>query len=112
MSKRQTLVPYTLKLEREMWSQIDRNRLSMVGVLHPQGITKVVSFLGDDEAPLNPTKRLALDGDGNAVFDAAGAVLVALRPLRRGEELLLAAGAPPDARGSPIIDGDRLLLAP
>ena len=69
-------------------------------------------FLGDDEAPLNPTKRLALDGDGNAVFDAAGAVLVALRPLRRGEELLLAAGAPPDARGSPIIDGDRLRLAP
>jgi hypothetical protein len=41
MSKRQTLVPYTLKLEGEMWSQIDRNRLSMVGVLHPQGITKV-----------------------------------------------------------------------
>jgi len=35
------LVPYTLKLERDMWSQIDRNRLSMVGVLHPQGITKV-----------------------------------------------------------------------
>ena len=41
MSQRQNLVPYTLKLEREMWSQIDRNRLSMVGVLHPQGITKV-----------------------------------------------------------------------
>ena len=41
MSKRQTLVPYTLKLEGEMWSLIDRNRLSMVGVLHPQGITKV-----------------------------------------------------------------------
>ena len=41
MSKRQTLVPYTLKLEGEMWSQIDRNRLSMVGVLHPQGITQV-----------------------------------------------------------------------
>ena len=41
MSKRQTLVPYTLKLEGEMWSQIDRNRLSMVGVLHPVGITKV-----------------------------------------------------------------------
>ena len=41
MSKRQTLVPCTLKLEGEMWSQIDRNRLSMVGVLHPQGITKV-----------------------------------------------------------------------
>ena len=41
MSKRQTLEPYTLKLEGEMWSQIDRNRLSMVGVLHPQGITKV-----------------------------------------------------------------------
>ena len=40
MSKRQTLVPYTLKLEGEMWSQIDRNRLSMVGVLHPQGISK------------------------------------------------------------------------
>ena len=34
-------MPYTLKLEGEMWSQIDRNRLSMVGVLHPQGITKV-----------------------------------------------------------------------
>lgn len=41
MSQRQNLVPYTLKLEREMWLQIDRNRLSMVGVLHPQGITKV-----------------------------------------------------------------------
>ena len=35
------LTPYTLKLEQEMWSQIDRNRLSMAGVLHPQGITKV-----------------------------------------------------------------------
>lgn len=34
-------MPYTLKLERDMWSQIDRNRLSMVGILHPQGITKV-----------------------------------------------------------------------
>jgi len=41
MSQRQNLVPYTLKLEQDMWSQIDRNRLSMVGVLHPQGITKV-----------------------------------------------------------------------
>ena len=41
MSQKQNLVPYTLKLEREMWSQIDRNRLCMVGVLHPQGITKV-----------------------------------------------------------------------
>jgi hypothetical protein len=41
MSKRQTLVPYTLKLEETMWTQIDRNRLSMVGALHPQGITKV-----------------------------------------------------------------------
>ena len=41
MSKRQTLVPYTLKLEQDMWTQVDRNRLSMVGVLHPQGITKV-----------------------------------------------------------------------
>ena len=41
MSQRQNLVPYTLKLEQEMWSQIDRNRLSMVGLLHPQGITKV-----------------------------------------------------------------------
>jgi len=38
---RQNLVPYTLKLEREMWSKINRNRLSMVGALHPQGITKV-----------------------------------------------------------------------
>ena len=38
---KQNLVPYTLKLEPEMWSQIERNRLSMVGVLHPQGITKV-----------------------------------------------------------------------
>ena len=41
MSQRQNLVPYTLKLEQDMWSQINRNRLSMVGVLHPQGITKV-----------------------------------------------------------------------
>ena len=41
MSQRQNLVPYTLKLEQDMWSQIDRNRLSMVGVLHPQGITRV-----------------------------------------------------------------------
>ena len=41
MSQRQNLVPYTLKLEQDMWSKIDRNRLSMVGVLHPQGITKV-----------------------------------------------------------------------
>lgn len=41
MSKRQTLVPYTLKLEQEMWSKIDQNRMSMVGMLHPQGITKV-----------------------------------------------------------------------
>ena len=40
-SKQRKLVPYTLKLEEEMWSKIDRNRLSMVGVLHPQGITKV-----------------------------------------------------------------------
>ena len=28
MSQRQTLVPYTLKLEGEMWTKIDRNRLS------------------------------------------------------------------------------------
>ena len=41
MSQRQNLVPYTLKLEQDMLSQIDRIRLSMVGVLHPQGITKV-----------------------------------------------------------------------
>ena len=38
---RKKLVPYTLKLEPSMWHQIDRNRLSMVGILHPQGITKV-----------------------------------------------------------------------
>ena len=38
---KQNLVPYTLNLEPEMWSQIERNRLSMDGVLHPQGITKV-----------------------------------------------------------------------
>lgn len=41
MPQKQNLMPYTLKLERDMWSQIDRNRLSMVGILHPQGITKV-----------------------------------------------------------------------
>lgn len=41
MYQKKNLVPYTLKLEQEMWLKIDQNRMSMVGVLHPQGITKV-----------------------------------------------------------------------
>ena len=41
MTQKPDLIAYTLKLESEMWKTINRNRLSMVGVLHPQGITKV-----------------------------------------------------------------------
>ena len=41
MQRRNKLIPYSLKLDSELWSEIDRNRMSMVGVLHPQGITKV-----------------------------------------------------------------------
>jgi|TARA_B110000967_G_scaffold128080_1_gene130896 hypothetical protein len=39
--KHKKLVPYTLKLEEDMWTIVDRNRMSMVGVLSPQGVTKV-----------------------------------------------------------------------
>ena len=41
MQRRNKLIPYSLKLEKSEWDVIDRNRLSMVGLLSPQGITKV-----------------------------------------------------------------------
>ena len=35
------LTSYCLKLDATTWSSINRNRMSMVGVLHPEGISKV-----------------------------------------------------------------------
>ncbi len=35
------LVPYCLKLDEKLWQEIDRNRMSLVGVTNAQGMTKV-----------------------------------------------------------------------
>ena len=40
MPKKSKLVPYSLKLDEELWNQINKNRMSLVGVLYPQGISK------------------------------------------------------------------------
>ena len=32
--------PYVLKMTEEQWSQLDSNRMSLVGSLYPQGITR------------------------------------------------------------------------
>ena len=34
------LIPYTLKLDQQMWSEIDDARTSLVGVLSAEGVTK------------------------------------------------------------------------
>jgi hypothetical protein len=33
MPKKSKLVPYSLKLDEELWNQINKNRMSLVGVL-------------------------------------------------------------------------------
>jgi hypothetical protein len=40
MPKKSKLIPYSLKLDEEIWNQINKNRMSLVGVLNPQGISK------------------------------------------------------------------------
>jgi hypothetical protein len=40
MQKKSKLIPYSLKLDEEIWNQINKNRMSLVGVLNPQGISK------------------------------------------------------------------------
>ena len=40
MPKGNPLLQFCLKMDENTWSQIDRNRMSMVGVLHPQGISR------------------------------------------------------------------------
>lgn len=34
------LLQFCLKMDENTWNQIDRNRMSMVGILHPQGISR------------------------------------------------------------------------
>ena len=40
MPKKSKLIPYSLKLDEELWNQINKNRMSLIGVINPQGISK------------------------------------------------------------------------
>jgi hypothetical protein len=40
MPRGNPLLQFCLKMDESTWSQIDQNRMSMVGVLHPQGISR------------------------------------------------------------------------
>ena len=40
MPRGQPLLQFCLKMDEGTWNQIDKNRMSMVGVLHPQGINR------------------------------------------------------------------------
>ena len=40
MPRGKPLLQFCLKMDESTWSQIDQNRMSMVGVLHPQGISR------------------------------------------------------------------------
>lgn len=40
MPKKSKLIPYSLKLDEELWNQINSNRMALVGVINPQGISK------------------------------------------------------------------------
>jgi len=40
MPRGKPLKQFCLKLDESSWSQIDQNRMSMVDVLHPQGISR------------------------------------------------------------------------
>ena len=37
---RENLIPYTLKLDKQMWNEIDDARTTLVGVLSPEGVSK------------------------------------------------------------------------
>ena len=40
MRRGNPLTQFCLKMDENTWNQIDRNRMSMVGILHPQGISR------------------------------------------------------------------------
>ena len=40
MPKKSKLVPYSLKLDEELWNQINKNRMSLVGVINPKALAK------------------------------------------------------------------------
>ena len=40
MPRGKPLKQFCLKMDERTWTQIDQNRMSMVGVLHPQGISR------------------------------------------------------------------------
>ena len=40
MPRGQPLLQFCLKMDEGTWNQIDKNRMSLVGVLHPQGISR------------------------------------------------------------------------
>ena len=40
MPRGKPLKQFCLKMDESTWTQIDQNRMSMVGVLHPQGISR------------------------------------------------------------------------
>ena len=40
MPRGKPLKQFCLKMDENVWAQIDQNRMSMVGVLHPQGISR------------------------------------------------------------------------
>lgn len=52
MPRGKPLTQFCLKLNDAMWEEIDKNRLAMVGVLHPQGISRT-DYLRDAVAAYN-----------------------------------------------------------
>ena len=40
MPRGNPLLQFCLKMDEGTWNQIDKNRMSLVGVLHPQGISR------------------------------------------------------------------------
>ena len=40
MPKKSKLIPYSLKLDEELWNQINTNRMALVGVINPKALAK------------------------------------------------------------------------